>query len=212
MRGYLYLFTILLLLTACAHGGHDSMRASTGIASWYGPDFNGKLTASGEVYDMNAFTAAHKTLPLGTIVEVKNLENKRTVRLTINDRGPFVRGRIIDLSYRGAVELGVVKNGTARVSVTPVGRDGRYIKYIRVSDKGSGAYTVQIGAFTSKERAEKLLRALDIERSGAYISKAKVSGKVFYRVRAGDFASRSSALKVANSLAYEGYEAVLMRK
>ncbi|MFQ5428384.1 MAG: septal ring lytic transglycosylase RlpA family protein, partial [Thermodesulfobacteriota bacterium] len=102
MGRYLLISCLFLLLTACAH---DPMRSTTGIASWYGPDFHGKLTASGEVYDMNALTAAHKTLPLGTIVDVKNLENKRTVRLTINDRGPFVRGRIIDLSQRGAREL-----------------------------------------------------------------------------------------------------------
>ncbi|MFQ5480160.1 MAG: septal ring lytic transglycosylase RlpA family protein [Thermodesulfobacteriota bacterium] len=211
MRGYLLLLS-LLILTACAHGGHESGKPYRGIASWYGPNFNGKLTASGEVYDMNALTAAHKTLPLGTIVDVKNLENGRTVRLTINDRGPFVRGRIIDLSYRGARVLGVVKKGTARVSVTPVGRDNRYIKYIRVSDKGSGEYTVQIGAFTNRENARRLLRALGVELSGAYISEAEVSGRLFYRVRAGDFASRDEALKAAKDLAYEGYEAVLLRK
>jgi len=190
------------------------MRPSTGVASWYGPDFNGKLTASGEVYNMNALTAAHKTLPLGTIVEVKNLENNRSVRLTINDRGPFVRGRIIDLSYKGAKELGVVKKGTARVRVTPVGRDARYIKYIRVNDSGSGDYTVQLGAFTSRERAERLLKAIGVEGlSGrAYVEKAIVSGKTFYRVRAGDFTSRAEAVKLAKSLAYEGYEALLMRK
>jgi len=213
MRKYLLLF-ILLILTACAHGGLDSRGSYTGLASWYGPNFNGKLTASGEVYDMHALTAAHKTLPLGTIVEVENLENHRRVRLTINDRGPFVRGRIIDLSYRGAKELGVVKKGTARVRVTPVGRDARYIKYIRVNDSGSGDYTVQLGAFRDKEKAERLLRALGVEgrASKAYISEARVSGRLFYRVRAGDFASRTEAMKVAKSLAYEGYETVLMRK
>jgi len=211
-RHLLFIFT-LLLLTSCAGGGRGPIRAATGIASWYGPDFNGKLTASGEVYDMNALTAAHKTLPLGTIVEVKNLDNGRTVRLTINDRGPFVRGRIIDLSYRGAKELGVVKKGTAHVRVTPLGRDARYIKYIKVNDSGSGEYTVQLGAFTSKDKAERLLRALGAEKlSGAYISEAMVSGRVFYRVRAGDFQSRVMAVKLAKRLAYEGYETALMRK
>jgi len=213
MRRYLLFIFTLLLLTACAHNGRNSMRSATGIASWYGPDFNGKLTASGEVYDMNALTAAHKTLPLGTIVEVKNLDNGRTVRLTINDRGPFVRGRIIDLSYRGAKELGVVKKGTARVRVTPLGRDARYIRYIKVNDSGSGEYTVQLGAFRSKEKAERLLMALGAEKlSGAYISEARVSGSLYYRVRAGDFQSRDKAMKLAKRLAYEGYETFLMRK
>ncbi len=216
MKKAFSLAALVLLLASCAHRGRGPGGVQRGIASWYGPDFNGKLTASGEVYDMNALTAAHKTLPLGTIVDVENLENGRHVRLTINDRGPFVRGRIIDLSYRGARELGMVKKGTARVRVTPIGRDERYVKYIRVSRSsgtGTGLYTVQTGAFTSRENAERLLRALGAEGlKGAYISRAKVSGRVFYRVRAGDFASRDNALEKARALAYEGYEAVLMKK
>ncbi len=216
MNGRLpFLFLLLYLLTACAHVARGPEGAETGLASWYGPDFNGKLTASGEVYDMNALTAAHRTLPLGTIVDVENLENGRHVRLTINDRGPFVRGRIIDLSYRGARELGVVRKGTARVRVTPIGRDERYVRYIKVSvnEDARGKYTVQAGAFTKRENAERLLRALSAEGlEGAYISKAKVSGKVFYRVRAGDFSSREKALGLARRLAYEGYGVVLMRK
>ncbi|HWA44086.1 MAG TPA: septal ring lytic transglycosylase RlpA family protein [Hypericibacter adhaerens] len=89
----------------------------TGIASWYGPDFNGKPTASGEIYDQNGLTAAHKTLPLPTIVQVTNLENGRSLKLRINDRGPFVNGRIIDVSRRAAQLLGFHQNGTARVRV-----------------------------------------------------------------------------------------------
>ncbi len=215
MRRDLLIYTLFFFLTACAHTGRGPRGTETGIASWYGPDFNGKLTASGEVYDMNALTAAHRTLPLGTIVDVENLDNHRRVRLTINDRGPFVRGRIIDLSYRGARELGVVKKGTARVRVTPVGRDQRYVKYIKVSVKegGTGKYTVQAGAFTRRGNAERLLQALSAEGlKEAYISKKKVSGRVFYRVRAGDFSSREKALKLAKTLAYEGYRVVLMRK
>lgn len=89
----------------------------TGIASWYGPDFNGKPTASGEIYDQNGLTAAHKTLPLPTVVQVTNLENGRSIKLRINDRGPFVNGRIIDVSRRAAQLLGFDGNGTARVRV-----------------------------------------------------------------------------------------------
>jgi rare lipoprotein A len=89
----------------------------TGIASWYGPDFNGKPTASGEIYDQNGLTAAHKTLPLPTVVQVTNLENGRSLKLRINDRGPFVNGRIIDVSRRAAQLLGFHDNGTARVRV-----------------------------------------------------------------------------------------------
>jgi len=89
----------------------------TGIASWYGPDFNGKPTASGEIYDQNGLTAAHKSLPLPTIVQVTNLENGRSLKLRINDRGPFVNGRIIDVSRRAAQLLGFHQNGTAKVRV-----------------------------------------------------------------------------------------------
>ena len=95
-----------------------------GLASWYGKDFHGKKTSSGEVYDMYAMTAAHKILPLGTYVRVRNLENGRVADVRINDRGPFVRGRIIDLSYTAARKLGVVGPGTARVEVTALGAVG----------------------------------------------------------------------------------------
>lgn len=88
-----------------------------GIASWYGPGFQGRTTANGELYDMFAYTAAHKTLPFGTVVKVVDLNTGRSVVVRINDRGPFVPGRIIDLSYAAAVELGIVERGTARVGL-----------------------------------------------------------------------------------------------
>jgi rare lipoprotein A len=92
-----------------------------GIASWYGPDFHGKPTSGGERYDMHALTAAHKTLPIPTWVEVTNLANGKHVIVKINDRGPFVGNRIIDLSYRAAQELDMIRNGTARVEVRALG-------------------------------------------------------------------------------------------
>ncbi|HAF70150.1 MAG: Rare lipoprotein A [Acetothermia bacterium 64_32] len=93
-----------------------------GIASWYGPGFHGKATASGEPYDMYAFTAAHKTLPFGTVVRVVDLATGRSVVVRINDRGPFVAGRIIDLSYAAAEALGIVAQGTARVGLVVLRR------------------------------------------------------------------------------------------
>ncbi|MGB0749767.1 MAG: septal ring lytic transglycosylase RlpA family protein [Magnetospiraceae bacterium] len=92
----------------------------TGIASWYGRDFHGRSTANGEIYDMHAMTAAHKTLPLPSIVRVTNLENGRSVEVRVNDRGPFAHGRIIDLSYKAAQVLGFVNQGTAKVRVQNV--------------------------------------------------------------------------------------------
>src|ERR1700742_3468946 len=94
----------------------------TGIASWYGPTFYGKYTANGEMYDGNALTAAHRTLPLPVNVRVTNLENGKSIIVRVNDRGPYARGRIIDLSKRAAELLDVVQTGTARVRVTYVGR------------------------------------------------------------------------------------------
>lgn len=100
----------------------DPFYAETGIASWYGEDFHGKLTANGERYNMDALTAAHRTLPLPTIVRVTNLENGKSLRLRVNDRGPYARGRIIDVSRRAADLLGFQRNGTARVRVEYEGR------------------------------------------------------------------------------------------
>ena len=88
-----------------------------GIASWYGPGFHGKRTANGEIYDMYAMTAAHKTLPFNTIVKVVDLDTGRSVVVRINDRGPFIPGRIIDLSFAAAQELGIVEKGIARVGL-----------------------------------------------------------------------------------------------
>lgn len=98
--------------------------ALKGTASWYGPGFHGKKTASGEIYDQTKFTAAHKTLPLGTKALVTNLDNGSTVEVEINDRGPFVSGRIIDLSRAAASELGLVANGTAPVKVEVIEEPG----------------------------------------------------------------------------------------
>ncbi|WP_457638322.1 septal ring lytic transglycosylase RlpA family protein [Oceanithermus sp.] len=91
-----------------------------GIASWYGPNFNGKKTASGEIYDMNALTAAHRTLPFGTLVQVTRLDNGASVVVRINDRGPFKKNRIIDLSYAAARQIGLIKSGTALVRIEVV--------------------------------------------------------------------------------------------
>lgn len=95
-------------------------RGETGEASWYGPRFQGNATASGEIFDMHGLTAAHRTLPLGTYVQVKNLENGRTVVVRINDRGPYAGGRAIDLSYAAARRLRMVEGGTAPVEITPL--------------------------------------------------------------------------------------------
>ena len=99
----------------------DPNYARTGIASWYGKDFHGRLTANGEVYDMHALSAAHKTLPLPSLVEVTNVQTGRRIVVRVNDRGPFAHGRIIDLSYRAATELGLARQGIGKVHVRYLG-------------------------------------------------------------------------------------------
>ncbi|AZV46899.1 septal ring lytic transglycosylase RlpA family lipoprotein [Nautilia sp. PV-1] len=117
----------------------------TGIASWYGPNFHGKYTSNGEIYNMYAFTAAHKTLPMDTMVKVTNLNNGKSVIVRINDRGPFVKGRIIDLSYVAAKQIGVDRTGTAPVRITVIGFKGK--NYVN-------GYMIQVGAFLHKGGAE----------------------------------------------------------
>ncbi len=114
----------------------------TGIASWYGPNFHGKTTANGEVYDMNALTAAHRTLPMPSWVEVTNLENGRKLKLRINDRGPFAKGRIIDISRQGAQLLGFQTNGTAKVRVKILADESRAV----AAHMKAGASIAEIGS------------------------------------------------------------------
>lgn len=116
--------TVLLAACTCLPKGQadlDVGMKERGIASWYGRDFNGWLTANGESYNMHALTGAHRTLPLGTVVRVTNVENGRQVQVRINDRGPYVNGRIIDLSHAAAEKLGMTENGISAVSLEVVG-------------------------------------------------------------------------------------------
>jgi len=116
-----------------------------GIASWYGPNFHGKYTSNGEVYNMYAYTAAHKTLPMNTIVKVTNLNNGKSVIVRINDRGPFVKGRIIDLSYIAGKKIGLDITGTAPVVLKVIGFKGKNFV---------NGYMIQIGAFLKKMGAD----------------------------------------------------------
>ena len=161
-----------------------------GIASWYGPGFHGKRTASGEIYNMYKLTAAHKTLPLGTYVKVINLENGKSVIVKVNDRGPFVEGRIIDLSYAAAKKIGMLRKGTAKVKLIALGKKIDH-KYEPV-DVEKGKFYVQIGAFKNKLNAyrfkNKIYRKYRIETKVV-----KLEG--YYRVLAGPVYSYSKAKK-----------------
>lgn len=156
-----------------------------GIASWYGRKFHNRPTANGESYNMYAMTAAHKILPMNTKVKVINEENGKSIVVRINDRGPFVKSRIIDLSYAAAKKLGVVGPGTARVRISAIGNCPQNIR---------GTFYIQVGSFTVKPNA-LYLRGKLLERGfqGSRITKAKINGKKFWRVQAGVFKSLSSA-------------------
>ncbi len=185
-----------------------------GIASWYGEDFHGRKTSNGEIYNMYAMTAAHKTLPLGTYVRVHNLENNRAAEVRINDRGPFVHGRIIDLSYAAAKDLGLVGPGTARVEIvalgTPATTDGGTGRAFVQGDYYSGNFTFQVGAFVNRENAERLKRKLDLQYTNAHITRYDNGRDIFYRVRVGKATSLEQAAKYEAYLIQSGFADVFV--
>jgi rare lipoprotein A len=191
-----------------------------GLASWYGREFHGKTTASGEKFDMNDMTAAHKTLPFGTIVEVKNLENGKTVRLKINDRGPYRGNRIIDLSFGGAKEIGIVKTGEASVGikvlkmgdnstavnedsdkryVEPVADDDTYTRNEKHDDYNDGI-KLQAGAFYSRRNAENLKSRIEgmTDRPVKVIQDGE-----FFKVRVEGLKDRKEMNRLKNMLSEE---------
>ena len=194
---------------------HSEGFRQRGMASWYGRDFHGKKTSNGETYNMYAMTAAHKTLPLGTYVSVHNLENNRSIVVRINDRGPFVRGRVIDLSYTAAKDIGIVGPGTARVEVVALGRrastsSGAAPTYT-AEDYSHGKFTFQVGAFLNRENAERQKRELAQRYKNAHIAVYDRGDKIFYRVRVGRFSTLKEAIEQEEILIQDGFpDAILV--
>jgi len=165
-----------------------------GIASWYGKKFHGNPTATGERYDMYKMTAAHKTLPLPSYVEVTNLNNGRKIVVRVNDRGPFHRGRIIDLSYSAAAKLGIIGNGTGQVEVRTVGagytastsRNATQVAESTLKPAGPAKLYLQVGTFNTSSRAEQFKNNLadKIHFEVLVMPFAKPEGRL-YRVRVG---------------------------
>jgi rare lipoprotein A len=185
--------------------------ARVGIASWYGPDFHGKLTASGEPYDMYELTCAHKTFPLGTRLRVTNLENGKSVLVTVTDRGPFVGEREIDLSYAAAKKLDIIGPGTARVKIEPFGRDLRYVRYDKSYSIEKGPFTVQVGSFSDRLNALRVVKSLSdrYESRNPYVFEADTEGGRLYRVRIGKFSRREDAQSLAEDLLGDGYSVMV---
>ena len=168
----------------------------TGIASWYGPDFQGRNTANGEVYDMNEMTAAHKSLPFDTQVIVENQTNGKRIQLRINDRGPYAKNRVIDLSRAGAEAIDMIGPGTAPVKIF-------------VLDNGTGNvyptkphYTVQLGSYDNRAAAEQKTSQI----LSSYVAEVQVNGVTYYRVYFGDFENPVIAIEAMNRLKGQGHD------
>lgn len=173
-----------------------------GTASWYGKEFHGRKTASGDTFDMNGLSAAHRTLPLGATIRVTNLDNYKSIRVKVNDRGPFVRNRSLDLSYGAAKELGFVETGAARVK----------IEALDALAEGEAVYTVHVGAFLEEESALALRERLGRKFETVFIEPFETNIAKFYRVRVGAYASEEKAERVAAKLTLEGVEPVVVRR
>ena len=187
-----------------------------GVASWYGKKFHGKRTSSGEPYDMFAMTAAHRVLPLPSYVKVRNLRNGRTVTVKVNDRGPFLHNRVIDLSYAAAYKLGIVATGTGLVEVTvidpsapapqitahPVPVSSRTVSGVKLF--------VQFGAFSVKSNAEGLQRSLYSHGFDPTMEHGLHDGRDIYRVRVGPYYQVSEVDQVSANARKYGYETKLV--
>lgn len=156
-----------------------------GVASWYGPGFHGNKTANGERYNMHNLTAAHRTLPLGSVAVVRSLTSGRQVTVRINDRGPFARGRVLDLSLAGAQAIGMTGNGTDQIELRVIGYSPR--------PEGMGVLRVQVGAFSDLENARGLLAQVRSEFQGGRIMQVDLAEGRRYRVQVGQFMMEAEA-------------------
>jgi len=203
---------MLVLLAGCSHAVVTSPTVppaagleEVGFASWYGTQHQGRRTASGEVFDMNQLTAAHRTLPFGTRLLVTNRDTSRSAEVRVNDRGPFVDGRILDVSYAAARQLGAVGAGIFPVKLRVVSLPGTRAD----APAGEGGFTVQVGSFTSRARAAALRDAVG---GDAVITESTVAGETVYRVRIGSFADRAQATTTARSLTARGFQPLIVSR
>ena len=217
--GFLILFFLFLILflAACAPRPHivyerrtpppekreirkgESREPQYGVASWYGADFHGRATSSGEVYDMYQLTCAHQTLPLGTMVMVTNLENGKSLELKVNDRGPFVKERIIDVSHAAARMLGMWEKGTASVKVEVIGFAPELVQ----------RFTLQVGSFVDEINAQRLAEQLRKNFDNVSVTTLETQTQKYHRVRVGQFDTREAALVIAEKLAQMGFNVMV---
>ncbi|MDI6402148.1 septal ring lytic transglycosylase RlpA family protein, partial [Balneolaceae bacterium ANBcel3] len=189
----LYIFPLLIfLLSSCATPRAGKV-IEQGEASWYGPGFHGRQTANGETYDQDKLTAAHRTLPFNTVVRVINLSNGKSVVVRINDRGPYARGRIIDLSREAARRIDMVDSGVAPVRLVLV----RSEQPLRTSGPGNiraEEFTVQLASYNRRSDAEAFLPRLE----GSKIFRTRVNGRTVYRIYYGRYRTFQAAERDLN--------------
>jgi rare lipoprotein A len=180
--------------TAAAPPPSPIRSGETGLASWYGHPYHGRPAANGEIYDMEGFTAAHRTLPFGTWVRVVNLTNDKTVDVRITDRGPFVENRIIDLSHAAAGAIGLIGPGVARVRID--------ILSTPTTTAAQNWYAVQAGAFLDEDRAERVRAALEREFGSARLV-LRPGSPSMWRVLVGRAPSEAAASVLAQRIRHE---------
>jgi len=195
-------------ITVSRKTGSEDSFYEVGIASWYGGKFNGRRTSNGEIYDMYKLTAAHRELPFNTIVEVENLKNRKRVIVRINDRGPFVKDRIIDLSYKAAVSIDMDDAGTAPVALRVIelnkGEGGEQIVVRRAEYSHRSEFFLQAGAFTQSGNAESLVSRLNfVSRE---IKFRIVEERGFFKVLSLKISERNEAERLKRSLEDLGYD------
>lgn len=168
-----------------------------GVASWYGPDFHEKRTANGEVYDMYGMTAAHKTIPFNLYVKVTNLENEKSIVVRINDRGPYAKDRIIDLTYTAAYKLGMLATGTSKVKIEGLGFikevEGKRVYIAPASYEIEGALTLQVGSFKSRDSANSLAEQLKMNFPDVHVTELELGEVKYYRVLVGKYKTPEEA-------------------
>lgn len=209
--GFLNLIIIMLTfipLSSCA--SHYKTYSGYAVASWYGSEFHGKPTSSGEIFNMYANTCAHREYPFGTKLRVTNIKNNKSIECVVNDRGPFVSGRDIDLSYAAAKEIGLISTGISNVAIEYLGRDFSYIKEVKYLSL-SGPFTIQIGSFKDKSNALRLKTALELKYGQVYLQQTNIKGENYFRVRMGRFLDINEVKKLGKMLAEEGYNVFITK-
>jgi rare lipoprotein A len=204
LRFFLLVAALFSFISSCARAPYrPPANIQTGTASWYGPNFHGKKTSNKEIYDMHDLTAAHKSLPFGTYVVVTNLNNGKSVTVRINDRGPFVKGRIIDLSFAAAKAIDMIGTGTAPVRLEILEE---------ISPKiSSQKFSVQVGSFVQEKNAKSLKNDLQKRFKNVYIVRFKTSSRIYYRVRI-RAKDQLAARDIAQRLIAAGYSAIVLEE